>query len=235
MAAPLTVAMAERVERSRGPKAGYVVWKGLADVSTSSAVRGPALLGALRCAIQLADVNVVFDLATAWRTSRVTGPAPELFEHCRALAREGHAPAARALAEAEVARRPSARALYLHARLLERAGDVAAALSRYAEAARAGEEERAPSLVRASRVRRLALAWRARVPVADLVEEAGVVDLGGASEPERLVVARMLLRSPSRYLRAGDRPRSRRAGRRGRRHARHTRPAHARRAPGHRR
>ena len=86
MAAPLTVAMAERVERSRGPKAGYVVWKGLADVSTSSAVRGPALLGALRCAIQLADVNVVFDLATAWRTSRVTGPAPELFEHCRALA-----------------------------------------------------------------------------------------------------------------------------------------------------
>lgn len=205
----IAVAVAEQAERAGGPRAGLFAWKKLAENATTPEIRGKALLSAFRCALALRDAAAVRDLVQAWSaiTGEWDGP---IAAYCKDLARAGLAEQAAALAATEAQRKPTARSIYLHARCLELAGDGRAAM-RYAEAiARAAREEatdRARASAdgareRAARVRRAAVLFRTPEGRTEALREAQRVDPKSATPDERLVLARVLLSAPSRFVRS---------------------------------
>lgn len=196
VASSMAIALAERVERSAGPKAGLLAWKTLADTSGPGDTRSRALLAAMRCALAAGEFSEMRELTRLWEFA---GPAPfdrEVGALVKELARGRQLALATMLAAVEVSRRRSAFALYLHARCLDVAGD-ARAHDVFGEAVRRAEEEGggAEGIARASRLRRLA---RAPDP-----EEAAKLDLAKLAPLERITVARARLRSSSRFARTG--------------------------------
>lgn len=196
VASSMAIALAERVEKSAGPKAGLLAWKTLADTSGPGDTRSRALLAAMRCALAAGEFSEMTELTRLWEFA---GPAPfdrEVGALVKELARGRQLVPATTLAATEVSRRRSAYSLYLHARCLEVAGD-ARAHDRFGEAVRRAEEEGAAAedIARAARLRRLA-----RVPDPD---EAAKLDVAKLSPRDRIAVARALLRSSSRFVRAG--------------------------------
>jgi hypothetical protein len=196
LASSMAIALAERVEKSAGPKAGLLAWKTLADTSSPGDTRSRALLSAMRCALAAGEFSEMAELTRLWE---LAGPAPfdrEVGALVKELARSRQLAAAINLAAVEVSRRRSAYALYLHARSLDVAGDARAHEAFGAALQRAVEEgASAEPIARASRLRRLA-----RSPDPD---EAAKLDPAKLAPRERIVVARALLRSSSRFTRAG--------------------------------
>lgn len=201
LAADVAVGAAERLERSAGPSAGLAVWRRLASNAAGAELRGRAVLGGLRCAIALPDLNAIRDLGLLWQTVD-EGVWDGIFATCKDLKRAGLGMCAVDLAQAEVRRLRTARALYTYARCLDVAGDPRAAAA-FRDALERAEKEGNHVLAHTCRVRRTA--WLASSPdtLNEAIEEAKKVTVTEASRAERLVLARVLLRSPSRFARTG--------------------------------
>lgn len=202
VASSVALAVAERVERTAGPRAGLRAWKALAESALEGETRGKALLAALRCALTLAQVEELGRLTTLWESvSGGVWDAP-IATLCVDLATAKLLPQAIALAEAEARRHRTARSLYCHARCLDVAGDVRAAAVFHDVIERA-EAEGAREIELLSRVRRAAILSRSWQTMPEALEEARHVDLAQVPALARLAVARVLLASPSRFTRAG--------------------------------
>lgn len=198
----MALAAAERVERAAGPKAGLVAYRALATNVANLEPRGRAILGALRCAVRISDLETVAAMTGWWRPIHEGAYLEEIITLVTALESAGHAKAATELAAAEVARFRTARALYLLGRCLERANDPAAG-GVFAEAAQRGENEGAKALAASARVRRISQLSRAHESFSLAIEEAVAIDLTDAEPSDKLIVCRVRLRSPSRFVRAG--------------------------------
>jgi hypothetical protein len=201
VAGSVALAVAERVERTAGPRAGLVAWKALAQNSADAIVRGKALLAGLRCALVLRDVEALDVLTTQWET--VSGgiwydPITSL---CTEMMRAKLSERAVALARAEASRHPTARALYCYARCLDIVRDQGAA-GAFSEAIARSEKEGSKEIALASRVRRSSILSESWLTLGEAIDEASRVDLAQVPPASRLAVARVLLRSPSRFTRA---------------------------------
>lgn len=200
VAGNVAVAVAERVEKTGGPKAGLVAWKTLAQNSAAAEVRGRAILSALRCAVALREPAPVKELASLWETVDRGVWDAELYALCKEMAKQ-RLPAIE-LAHAEVRRHRSARALYAYARCFDVAGDPRAAAA-FADAIERAEKEGNIELVTAARVRRAAWLAKSWDTLDAAIEEAKRIDLNVARPADRIVLAKILLFSPSRFVRAG--------------------------------
>lgn len=198
----LAIAVAERLERGGGPRTGLFAWKAVAGSASDDRVRGQALLAAMRCALSLRDDAALGELVSAWGSVAAGSWDAAIAALCRSLSRAGLLSRATALAGEEARRRPTALALYTFARCLDVARDPSAAEAFRRAIARA-DDEGARRLATAGRVRRAAILSRSVETVREAVREARLVDLALASPADKLVVARALLRSPSRFVRAG--------------------------------
>jgi hypothetical protein len=126
VATSMALALAERVEKSAGPKAGLLAWKTLAETTGPGDTRSRALLAAMRCALTAGELSEMNELTRQWEFA---GTAPfdrEISALVKELAKSRLLAAAVMLAATEVSRRRSAFALYLHARCLDVAGDAQA-------------------------------------------------------------------------------------------------------------
>lgn len=199
----VAVGAAERLERTAGPGAGLKMWRRLASTATGAELRGRAVLGGVRCAIRVRDEEAIRDLSLLWRSVDTAGEAlwDDAFVVMKELARAGLGAWATDLARNEVKRARTARGLYAVARCLDVAGDPYA-IPAFADALSVAEKEGARALVNACRVRRATWFSRSADTLALAIDEAKRVDVAAASPAERLAVARVLLRAPSRFARA---------------------------------
>ncbi len=197
----VAMSTAIRVEAVAGPKAGLAVWRKLADASTG-VLRGRALLGALRCAVALRDHVALAALADLWATVDSGIFSDALSPLVKRMASDGMLVPATRLAASEVKRFPSARAHYVYARCLDVAGDARAAEAFQATLVRA-DVEGACELARTARVRVAVWLSRSRDSLEAALEEARLLDGAALEGAERRAIARVLLRSPSRFERAG--------------------------------
>ena len=201
LAASVALAVAEKVERTGGPRAGLVAWKTLAGNAADGEVRGKALLSALRCAIVLRDVEALVDLTALWTTvDRGVWDGP-IVALCMELVRIGLLPRATALAHADVQRLRTARSLYCYARCLDVARDEQAPAAFRAATERA-EKEGASAIALASRVRRAVILARSWDTMGEALADAQRIDPTKLQPTSRLMIARILLRAPSRFTRA---------------------------------
>ncbi len=200
LTADVATAAAERIERSAGPAAGLAVWRRLAFGAAGAELRARTILGGLRCAIAIRDLGAVRDLGQLWQTVD-EGVWDGIFAACKELQRAGLGLQAVELAHAEVKRLRTARALYMYARCLDVAGDARSAAA-FGETLERAEKEGNRALAHTARVRRAA--WLGRTPetLDEALAEAKRVTIADATPRERLVLARILLRAPSRFTRA---------------------------------
>jgi hypothetical protein len=203
LTADVAVAAAERLERTAGPAAGLKVWRRLASNATGPQLRGRAILGGMRCAIAVRDMTAIRDLSLLWRTVDIVDEAlwNGVFVAMKDLARAGFGVCATDLAWSETRRAVTARGLYAYARFLDVAGDPRATVA-FGEALARAQHEGAQPLVRVSRLRRAAWLARSAETLSQAIDEAKLVPPADVTPAERLVVARILLRSPSRFARA---------------------------------
>lgn len=202
LTADVAIGAAERLERTAGAAPGLAVFSRLANGGGSSELRSRAILGGLRCALAIRDLGALRDLSLSWATVEAVSEQAwdELFATCKALSRAGLGICATALAHAEVRRAGTARALYAYARCLDVSRDPKAGAA-FRDAIARGEKEGAAALVRASRVR--CAVWLARSPetLSEALAHAKKVATADATPAERLELARVLLRAPSRFVR----------------------------------
>jgi hypothetical protein len=203
LTADVAVGAAERVEKSAGPSAGLAVWKRLAFNAGGPEIRGRAILGGLRCAGAVRDLTSIRDLTQLWQTVDVVDETvwDAVFAMCRDMWRAKLGVCATELAGAEVHRKRTARALYMLARCFDVAGDPKAAAA-FGDALAEAEKEGAAQLVRACLIRHVAWLARSAETAGEALEAAKRVSTKDATPAERLVLARILLRSPSRFGRA---------------------------------
>ena len=149
------------------------------------------------------DLGAIRDLAQLWRTVETVDPAlwDAVFATCKDMWRGGLGVCAMDLACSEVKRAPTTRALYAYARCLDVAGDPQATAA-FADALASAEQERAVRYVHVCRIRHAAWLARAAATLSAAIDEAKRVVVADATPAERLVVARLLLRSPTRFARA---------------------------------
>jgi hypothetical protein len=203
LAADVAVGAAERLERSAGPGAGLKVWRRLASNAASSELRGRAILGGVRCATAVRDLGAIRDLALLWQTVESADNAlwDGVFAACKEMSRGGLGVCATDLACSEIKRARTTRGLYAYARCLDVAGDPRATAA-FADALASAENEGATRYVRVCRIRHAAWLGRSPDTLSAAIEEAKRVVVAEATPAERLVLARVLLRSPSRFARA---------------------------------
>lgn len=204
LAADVAIAAAERIERTGGAAAGLAVFRRLATNAGSAELRARAILGGIRCATATNDNTALSELTQLWPAIEAVGEEvwDALFATLKDVWRAGLGTCATELAYAEVRRAMTARALHAYARCLDVGGDPRAATA-FGDAIARGEKEGATQLVRACRVRRAAWLARAAETLSEGIEEAKRVVSADATPAERLVLARVLLRAPSRFVRAG--------------------------------
>lgn len=202
LADSVAIAAAERVERTGGARAGLFAWRKLAEAATTAELRGTALLRAMRCATALGDPTTFTELARLWPRVDQGVWDEKVVAVCKVAIRADMLAQATELAASEATQRGTARALYAYARCLDVGGDTRAAHA-FADAAARADKEGAEDLARGARIRRIA--WLARSPetIPLAVEEARAVPTTSAAPAERLALARILLRSGSRFVRAG--------------------------------
>lgn len=200
LASSAALAAAERFERSSGPRLALGVWRRLAESSTSSELRGPATLAALRCAVVTRELGELAQLSRLWETVSGSWASP-INVLCKEMARSNMVVPAVELAACEIRRQKSAHGLYLYARCLDVAGDPRAA-DAFAEAAERGEKEGATAIVRASRVLRARWLAKSADTLGAAIAEAKRVDPQGLSDREKLVLARVLSQDGSRFARS---------------------------------
>ena len=203
LAADVAVGAAERLERSAGPGAGLKVWKRLAANAASAELRGRAILGGVRCAVAVRDLGAIRDLSLLWQTVETVDTAlwDGVFAACKAMWRAGLGVCATDLACSEIKRARTARGLYAYARCLDVAGDPKATAA-FGDALAAAESEGSMRYARGCLIRHVAWLGRSPETLGAAIEEAKRVVIADATPAERLVIARVLLRSPSRFARA---------------------------------
>ena len=187
--ADIALAAAQRLEKSVSAKVALPSYKALFEGNDKRVVLAAAQ-GALRCALVLGDRDALAEVLRFWETLRELDGFATIASHCKTLHDK---PEALILAAAEVKRRPSARAHYLQARLLQGARKDERALACFRLAIRCARPEDA----------RIAC-WSQCVllraqPTLDL---AKTIDLDHATEAQQLLVAEVLLSSPSKFVRA---------------------------------
>lgn len=189
--------VADRIAVTGGPRAGLSVYRLVAEKTNDGETRGRALLSALRCAVALSDWQAADELIGRWDSV-----SAGLFSRdVAALVKKMPLVHATKLAHAEVRRHVTAHALYTYARCLDVAGD-ARAVQAFADAIARAEREGAEAIVTASRLRRVAWLARSLGTLEAALEEASKLDLGKLGERDRVAVARVMLCSPSRFVRA---------------------------------
>lgn len=196
------LAAAEQLERSVGPFIALATYQRLIPTLGDADVRTRAILGALRCAVQLGEASEVNRLSALWGDAGKGGHLGVIVPLCKTLAAQGRLDAAAKLAAAEAAREPTARALYLSARCLELTGDSAAGEAFARAAQRADGEAGAEDVGAAARVRLLGYLGADPSQRARALAEASVVDPANASPEERFYLAAARLCAPSRFARA---------------------------------
>lgn len=201
VASQVAIAVAERVERTGGPRAGLVAWRALIG-ATEPETRARAILSGLRCAIALADLTALSELTLAWESVDRGVFLEQVIALAKEMSRAGFSASAVALADAECHRHRTARALYLRARLLESQGESASAAQAFLTARERATAEGDSEIVMHSRVRRAAILARSWSTMVEALTEATLVDLDKAPSGCRLIAARVLLMSPSRFSRA---------------------------------
>ncbi len=202
LASSVAIAAAERVERTGGARAGLAVWRTVAESAVDVETRATALLAAMRCALDLRDPAALEVLALGWERVQ-SGFYDEVFARIRRAAAAGLVPSATSIARAEAARLRSARGLYAYARCLELSGDVRRAEQIFREAIARAEKEGVLAVASAARLHRAVLLALSLETAREALEEARRVDPGSTSPRDKLALARILLRSSSRFVRAG--------------------------------
>jgi tetratricopeptide (TPR) repeat protein len=200
----LGLAAAEQLERSVGPFIALPAFKKLFVRGGEAAFNARVLLGALRCAAKLGDEQEVEALASLWDALGQGGEhLPAITVICRMLDAAGQRWSAATLAGAEAARKPQARAFYLWARCLERAGDRDGAHVAFGRAAEMADKEPAAADValaaRARRIERM-LGDPTLSPLA--LADATSADPTAATPAQKMVIALARLSAPSRFVRA---------------------------------
>lgn len=205
---------AEQLEASVGAYVALASYRRL--FAAPPELRGRAVFGALRCAVELGDEREVRELVGLWSRETGTGPLPPTPGEARprtAAALVGRLLASKRrslaveLAQAEAERRPSAHALYVHARAREEASGPDLELWS-AVVSRAHQEAHGAILTRAvARWLELVL-WSPSAPRLsrplreEIVLRAMLPDLALATPQERLVILRARLLGASRFARA---------------------------------
>lgn len=210
VASSVALALAARVERAGGPRAGLAAWRALSADYVDVELRAKALIAALGCAVALRDLEALGELSGRWeRVDRGVWDMP-IASLCKEMTRptavgEPAEPElvqrAIALARAEVRRHRTGRSLYLYARCLE-LGSESSAASIFCDAIERAEKEGSAEISASSRVRRAAILARSWSTMREAAEEARRVHLPRVTPASRIVVARVLLLSPSRFTRA---------------------------------
>ena len=201
VAASMALAVAERVERTGGARAGLVAWKTLAGNATDVDLRARALLAALRCALALRDIEALGELTTQWASiDRGVWDTP-IVVLCIEMERADLLPRALALADVEARRHRTARALYCRARCLDVARDAGAARA-FRETIERADKEGATDIHLAASVRLATILARSWDTMTEALEVAERVDPKRVAPASRLAIANVLLRSPSRFTRA---------------------------------
>lgn len=201
-AAAAGLSRVEWIERTLGPHAALPLLRPLSSAG-DPAVRLRATLAIIRCSVRINDPAEVSAQSARWSELRGGVYLDDIIDLCKALLAQGHARAASDLAGAEAARDPKARAIYLHARCLERAGD-ASAMDVYKLAAdRADVEPSAAHVGVAARVRRIERLARTPDKLSEAIAEAAAADPEPGTAADKLVIASVRLASPSRFTRAG--------------------------------
>jgi hypothetical protein len=198
----VAIAAAERVERGLGQRAGLAAWRKIAENATASPdLRAQGVVRAIRCAAGTGDIAAIHELARTWEQLGEAQAPPDISALCKQLAKAGLLVPATAVAWSETVRSPSVRSSYRYARCLDLAGDPRAA-DAFADVITRAEKVNDERRATLARVRRAA--WLAKKPetIALAVEEAKRVDPRAVSPNDRLALARVLLRSPSRFARA---------------------------------
>ncbi len=191
----LGLAAAERTRRSLGARAGLALYDQLARNTADAEALGAALLGVIGCGLELGDAQAISRGVAAWGKVDGGAFAPQIVETAAALADAMRRDEALALARAEARMRPDARLLYLVARLEETASAFAAAEER-------ADREGLARLAAVCRARRARLLVRAGL-VEQGIELARGIDTERVSPEEVVGIARLVLKSGSRFVRAG--------------------------------
>jgi tetratricopeptide (TPR) repeat protein len=190
------------VARTGGPRAGLVAYRALLGAADAT-VRGQAILAALGCAVTLRDRAAITELLRPWPAVDRGVWVGAVSALCARLGRAGMPDLATHLAAAEALRHRTARSLYLHARCKALAGEPDADVAdAYREAAHRASNEGAHAIEAAARARRLTLLARSWATLGEALAEATNLDASALPVPLRLSVARVLLLSPSRFVRA---------------------------------
>jgi hypothetical protein len=213
IAGNVAFAVAERVARTGGPRAGLVAYKKLAQTTADAEVRGKAILAAFRCSLSLRDNTPAAELTALWATVDQGVWSGSINALCKDLIRARWLPEAVSLSLSETNRHRTAHALYRYARCLDVAraanavSDASAGspplIHAFREAIARAAKEGARDIGVASRVRLAAILSRSWSTMREAVEEARRVELAEATPAQRVVIARVLLHAPSRFVRAG--------------------------------
>jgi hypothetical protein len=203
----IALAACERVEKSGGPRAGLVAWRALATNAADTETRAKALMGGLRCTIQLRDGTAAEEIVAMWVS---IGPADqagnrgpyEIDALCRDLMRAKMTAQALDLAEAEATRDRNAHSLYLYARCLDVVRD-ARAIEWLGYTIDRAERDGAAKIVDAARLRRVALLASSWTTLPDALVSAEKLAPARLSVAGQIELARIQLFSGSRFVRAG--------------------------------
>jgi hypothetical protein len=195
------LAAAEQLEQHLGPAVALRSFKPLLG-DRDARVRGAAALGTLRCALALGDRLELEAWCSFWQTQTDLPVGHAIVRHATELTLTPRLDHALMIAEAEETRRPSTRAHYLVARLLDGLGRSDDALARHRRVAEVASVKEAAYAV-ASRVRLLEILLEQNATFAELAPIAEALEPGSLTPAQRLVAARAQLCADSAYTRAG--------------------------------
>lgn len=155
-----------------------------------------AAAGAFRCALALHDERELVTVCAYWEAFVDLDAEGMVGSVVVPLLLKRRAREAAVLTRAEVERRPTASAWYLHARSVELAGEPHEAA--FQRAAELGEG----ALACAARAKQLEAMLARSAPEAEILAVAEALDLTLATPPQKLLAARVRLAAPSRFARA---------------------------------
>jgi len=160
-------------------------------------------LAALRAALEFGSAREVERVLGWWVKVKAGAHDQDLAALSADLIEQNSAHFAVRLARAEVARYERAKSLYLLARCLELAGREPEALSTFGRACESAANEGEMAILCAARVHVVRLLSRSESTFERSLAEATKIDRSRLRGEEALFVHTVLLRSPSRFVRAG--------------------------------
>lgn len=199
----VALAAAERVRATAGPRAALYAFDALVKNASSDEGRGEAILRGIECALDVRAHDDAARLAALWPQIHSGAWERRVVEVASRLGDAKLDGAALDLARAEASARPRARGLYLLGRLQERAHALEDAARSYAAAEERAATEGDPSIAAHARLRRAAVvsAYGGH-GVHQAAELAKTIEAASLAPPLVLRLARILLGSRSRFVRA---------------------------------